>query len=274
MEIDKNLIELEISSQDFSKNGWKLLKKYKNEKNNYYALIECESCQKQEIVNYYNFINPQRIPHSCNECKHLDILKSEIGKIYGSVKILDFDHISKLKDSNHTCIYFKTECTNCHKITVRLFNKTQWEKTTICKQCNSTFDNPSLNDLLRVYKKGASERNIEWKLSNEEFSDLVHKNCHYCNDTPKKRKHDQSVNKTEVMGIDRLDSSKSYIIDNCVPCCTLCNFMKQSSSYDNFINQIKKIYNFLEKKGSTTSRETYTQVSGNGGYPEKDKDIV
>ena len=42
----KNVIEMPISSQAFSKDGWKLVKKFKDEKNNYYALIECEFCMK------------------------------------------------------------------------------------------------------------------------------------------------------------------------------------------------------------------------------------
>lgn len=78
-----------------------------------------------------------------------------------------------------------------------------------------------------------------------------------------------------VNGIDRVDSSKNYTIDNCIPCCTMCNFMKQSYPQNDFLNQINKIYHYnLEKKGSTTSRKTYTQVSGNGECPEKGNDIV
>lgn len=39
MENLEGLIELEISNQGFSNNGWKLLKKFRNSSNNYYALI-------------------------------------------------------------------------------------------------------------------------------------------------------------------------------------------------------------------------------------------
>lgn len=39
MENLEDLIELEISNQGFSNNGWKLLKKFRNSNNNYYALI-------------------------------------------------------------------------------------------------------------------------------------------------------------------------------------------------------------------------------------------
>lgn len=56
----KNVIEMPISSQAFSKDGWKLVKKFKDEKNNYYALIECEFCRNHKLVNYYNFIDKNR----------------------------------------------------------------------------------------------------------------------------------------------------------------------------------------------------------------------
>ena len=45
----------------------------------------------------------------------------------------------------------------------------------------------------------------------------------------------------EGFGIDRIDSSVGYIYSNCTPCCSECNFMKQSSSVEEFEKQIIKI---------------------------------
>lgn len=53
------------------------------------------------------------------------------------------------------------------------------------------------------------------------------------------------------MGIDRVDSDKPYEIDNCVPCCTKCNFMKQAHSVEDFLNHVEAIYKF-RIKGSET----------------------
>lgn len=272
---DKNLNEMAISSQVFSKNGWKLIKKYR-EGNVYRALIECEKCNYQKIVNYYNFIDVKRTSSICTKCKNGHWAESEIGKIYGSVKILEFDHLGDIDKHGHVPIYFKTQCTKCDKITIRLFNKVQWNTTNGCKSCtyNTSFDNASFNYIHKVYKDGAKSRNIEWNITNDQFLSLIKQDCYYCGKPPEIRKHDYSANKEKFNGIDRINSSDSYTFDNCVTCCTMCNYMKQSYSQDDFLNQIERIHNNLEKKGSTTSREAYTQVSGNGECPEKDNDIV
>lgn len=54
-------------------------------------------------------------------------------------------------------------------------------------------------------------------------------------------------------GIDRIDSSKGYTIDNCVSCCPLCNQMKSNIDQNMFLTQIEKIYNF--KNVQRLSRE-------------------
>ena len=88
------------------------------------------------------------------------------------------------------------------------------------------------------------------------MEDLIYKNCFYCNEEPKdhpsenRYKYGKGLYKRN--GIDRLDNTRGYTIDNCVPCCTRCNTIKLDASYDEFIAKIKQIYNFHIEKGSTT----------------------
>ncbi len=86
------------------------------------------------------------------------------------------------------------------------------------------------------YKSKAIERNIEWALSYEEFVSFLYKNCFYCDTIPLQGRD------IKYNGIDRLDSSKGYIIDNCVTCCGRCNWSKGIMSYDQFIDMVYKIY--------------------------------
>lgn len=79
------------------------------------------------------------------------------------------------------------------------------------------------------YKWGAETRNLEWKLTIEQFMTFWQKYCFYCGDEIK------------TIGIDRIDNEKGYSIDNCVPCCIICNRMKRSLSQKEFINHCKKI---------------------------------
>lgn len=248
MELE-NLQEMEISSQDISKNGWKLIKRYKDEKNHYYALIECINCGNQKLVNYYNFINTKIKPLKCIKCKYIQLAKEEEGLTFGTIKVIGLDHINIIERSNSnktdTLVYYNTICTKCGKTSIRLRNLTQWKNSNGCKHCNSAFLEPSYNNLLMVYKQGATNRGIQWDLSNEEFLSLITKDCYYCGESPSIREHDNSVNKLAVMGIDRVDNSKSYVYSNCVPCCTKCNFMKQGHTLTEFLNQVKKIYKHL-----------------------------
>lgn len=85
------------------------------------------------------------------------------------------------------------------------------------------------NGRLTSVKGSAKARGIEYKLSDEEAIQLLSNQCHYCGQID-----------TQI-GIDRIDSDKGYSTDNCVSCCTKCNYMKGVNSYDDFINQCKLI---------------------------------
>ncbi len=84
---------------------------------------------------------------------------------------------------------------------------------------------------IREYKRSACVRNLYFELSKEEFEKLVHSPCVYCG----------QFQEGEVIGIDRLSSENGYSIQNCVPCCKICNMMKQSLTLEQFLCHIKKI---------------------------------
>ena len=42
------------------------------------------------------------------------------------------------------------------------------------------------------------------------------------------------------------DSKIGYNKDNCVPCCSSCNYMKHTSNHIEFLNRIDKIYKHLK----------------------------
>lgn len=88
----------------------------------------------------------------------------------------------------------------------------------------------------------------EWSLSEEDFRDIIHQPCHYCGSEPSidnmwnngaSRKSSDEI--VSINGIDRIDSNKGYTIDNCVPCCTLCNRMKSDLSTEVFLTHVNKI---------------------------------
>lgn len=82
-------------------------------------------------------------------------------------------------------------------------------------------------------KRRANYRNIGFSVTYEEFEKFYGKNCYYCN-------------KENCIGLDRIDSSRGYLIDNIVTCCTLCNSMKNVLTQEDFYNHVRKIKDHLE----------------------------
>ncbi len=84
-----------------------------------------------------------------------------------------------------------------------------------------------------AYMNGAKRRNIEFDLEIEQFMSFWQKPCRYCNDP------------IETIGLDRVDSSKGYVLDNVLPCCKACNFMKGTMIQSDFIDRIHRISKYF-----------------------------
>lgn len=97
------------------------------------------------------------------------------------------------------------------------------------------------------YKRGAKKRNLEYNLSEEQFTELVTGKCFYCGDkfTNSVKGQGKTSGDFHYTGIDRIDSSKGYTKENSVSCCWMCNNMKNTTHIDDFLSHIKKIYNNL-----------------------------
>lgn len=85
-----------------------------------------------------------------------------------------------------------------------------------------------LNSVWQNYTRGAKDRGFEFALTLAQVEELVGKPCTYCGAPPRN-------------GIDRIDSSAGYTIENSAPCCTICNFMKSTMPVQQFLEHVKKI---------------------------------
>jgi hypothetical protein len=115
-------------------------------------------------------------------------------------------------------------------------------------------DEASWNQVINNFKysarlSGYRKRTIEWKLTDEQTLNIIKKNCHYCNLTPSESRRlsgrGKNANFVFFNGIDRVDSTKGYEFENCVPCCKYCNFAKNDMSYDDFKKWICRVYSFF-----------------------------
>lgn len=95
-------------------------------------------------------------------------------------------------------------------------------------------------------------------LPKEQWLAIVFDPCYYCGEIDKrnaalnktyqkkcgKTLTDELINEYEVSinGVDRVNCDIGYEIDNCVPCCSMCNYMKLDFDQTEFLNRVKLIY--------------------------------
>lgn len=108
------------------------------------------------------------------------------------------------------------------------------------------------NSLISSYKSNAKRKKLEFNLTNDEMVKLFQSNCFYCGSEPKNIYDRPRTNGAYVYnGIDRKDNKIGYVLDNVVPCCSQCNYVKNSFDYVDFIKWVDTVYNNLKKNELT-----------------------
>lgn len=252
LEIPKNWFEMPIGSEvSIKDNNWEILKRFAIKENDivktYGFLIQCKKCGFKKLVNYSTLYSKYV---KCEMCFKL----SRIGTIAGPYKIIKYDYSKDKKD------FYTVECIHCHRqYSGKRYDTSTLKKWNKCIHCDSATDDPGINIWYTSYKYGAKNRNLEFNLSIEDFLDLIKKPCVYCGQPAPERTvsaHKKNSYNIIAQGIDRIDSSKGYSKENCVPCCTICNRMKLDLSKTEFLDKISQIYNFSIEKRSTTIEKT------------------
>jgi hypothetical protein len=121
------------------------------------------------------------------------------------------------------------------------------KKSCGCKSKSNMFKNSprfdvQINIKYNHYKSGANRRSLKFDLSKKEFTNLVMSNCNYCKLPPHKEQRYRD-NIQLFNGIDRVDTNKDYNIDNCVPCCSWCNFAKSDRPLNEYLEWLKWVKN-------------------------------
>lgn len=106
--------------------------------------------------------------------------------------------------------------------------------------------NNSIDALKRIYlnSKGSSKnRKLEFTITLDYIYNLWDKQEGKCYYTNLSMLREHLSNSPYQVSIDRIDSSKGYIIDNIVLCCISMNFAKNKYKVEDFINFINNIKN-------------------------------
>jgi len=81
-------------------------------------------------------------------------------------------------------------------------------------------------------KSSAKCRGLIVEINIDDFIKITSDSCEYCG------------KENRNFGIDRVDSSIGYLKENCASCCSTCNFMKLSMTKEQFLEQVRDIYNY------------------------------
>jgi len=156
-------------------------------------------------------------------------------------RVVDNKRYDERKENLHICL-------GCGKTLTTLLEGITGKQVQRCADCYTKLRNTeeargprernylvekkaNIDKYLLNYISSAKDRNLSFDLSKEKFEELVSTPCFYCS----------IYNEKEVIGIDRINSSKNYTVENCVPCCKTCNYMKGTLSRRAFILQAHKI---------------------------------
>jgi len=172
------------------------------------------------------------------DCEIIDYIKSEHKYVLKCICGQDFK--KGTNDLDGPCIC----CKSCYKQKYYEYSR-------------KADENILKNQQYSRYQDNARKRNHEWNISNEDFCLLISKKCYYCDSYPDREVKGKSKNNPLVIlvhGLDRVDNSKGYSLENCVTCCELCNRAKRALDLEEFETWIKKISDNLQNKGSFKER--------------------
>jgi hypothetical protein len=104
-----------------------------------------------------------------------------------------------------------------------------------------TPDEAARSMLYSNLRSKAKAKNMEWSITKEDFAILTKSLCYYCDGSPQ---HIKAGYKTDFTynGLDRVNNSRGYSIDNVVPCCRMCNVAKNYYTQDEFLQWAGNVY--------------------------------
>jgi len=185
----------------------------------------CENCREQNKK-----ADEKRDKNHVNELKRISeqnqdrkIVKTE-WKYNNPDKVIKYwmDARSKKMDTMGLEEYHRIEAENAKK----------WRDSNPDKiQYNYEKDCENIDRYYIIYKKSSFLKNLTFELSQEEFNEIVTKNCYYCG----------IIQNKGFNGIDKKNCNIGYVIDNCVSCCEMCNIMKGCLDSNVFIKRMEHI---------------------------------
>jgi len=95
------------------------------------------------------------------------------------------------------------------------------------------------------YKRDARSKGRDFDIEEQDFVNMTQANCFYCGSPPSNKHAMKGINGAFIYnGVDRVDNSMGYSVNNCVPCCKMCNLGKRNSSQGDFLKWAHRVASY------------------------------
>lgn len=153
-----------------------------------------------------------------------------------------------------------------YRVRAALYGKKPIKSCYECARPKNTTNDTSYRELYATCRRASIQRDLEFNITLEQHSNLSINNCHHCGEPPTPYNRYLKANGTRrasmhtikqaavnaawitINGIDRLDSSVGYTIENCVACCYDCNVAKAEKTEEAYIEHCRKVVYFQDSK--------------------------
>jgi len=167
----------------------------------------CKECKRQ--YNKGRQFSPQEDPTRLKRCPKC-----------GEEKPATLEHFTACRANPDGLTY---RCRLCHNQTVQDSREHNPESYAVSLKKWQT----SPKGRFTAYKHNTTDR--PFHLTFEQFMEFWQKNCSYCGDP------------IATVGIDRIDSNKDYVLENCISCCVTCNMMKRTMTKEQWFAHMRKV---------------------------------
>jgi hypothetical protein len=184
--------------------------------------IEIRKEKKKEYIRLWKKSHPERVRETTKKwkLKNKDSIKK--WKLKNKDKIAVYAKEYRMRHPESIRLSRK-RYNERHKDVLRMKRRLYRVKNRVIKppRIRLTTQEREFNERLNKYKRNARIRNYDFLLSSEDFRQLLDTPCYYCGGAGG--------------GVDRVDNSIGYVLDNVVACCRACNWTKRILSKQAFI---------------------------------------
>jgi hypothetical protein len=82
------------------------------------------------------------------------------------------------------------------------------------------------------YRSRAEKKDLEFSITHDDYKSIIQQDCYLCG---------KKSTETNTNGVDRVDNTIGYTIENCKACCKECNHMKNNYALDTLKEKIERI---------------------------------